>query len=87
LLCNVIQFPFLLTLYNCNKIPKGLSQVVIRRRTDNTMTIGESTKEQTMNYESTTQKTTDCLRHELHQKGGKNFGAPKGLSVVVPLVT
>jgi hypothetical protein len=51
------------------------------------MTIGESTKEQTMNYESTTQKTTDCLRHELHQKGGKNFGAPKGLSVVVPLVT
>jgi len=26
----------------------------------------ESTKEQTMNYENTTQKTKDCERHEPH---------------------
>ena len=48
------------------KIPKGLSQVVIRRRTHNTMTIGKSTKEQTMNYEYYTQKTTDYERNEPH---------------------
>jgi len=43
------------------KIPKGLlvSQVIIRRRIDNIMTIGKSTKEQTMNYANTTQKATD----------------------------
>jgi hypothetical protein len=47
------------------KIPKGQSESVYRRRTDNTMVKRKSTKGQTTIYKHT-HKTKDRVKHEPH---------------------
>jgi hypothetical protein len=59
------------------KIPKGQSESIYRRRTDNTMAKRKRTRGQTTIYK-TLHTNLKIEQHEPHLKPGVNLGAPEG---------